>query len=643
MKKFLFNLLFFISYSLSYARVMSIDDVFSLKTIESVRLAPDRHAVLCTVKSINIISNIISSGIYLINTNSDPSNSVKIAAGSLPIWSPDSKTIAFLKSANGVVQIFSRPENGTNSEMLTYGPRDVAYFAWSPDGRYIAYTMPSLPISRDNNYLPSNIIVVDQTTQYQNLRIYDFEKKTNYQLTDGAFVITSFAWSPGCGSLAFSAKPSFKDQDSFFARLYTVDIKTASLQELVSEPGSYGAVRWSPDGRNIAFLSRNKPNDWLEQYRLKIIRLNSRIISDGIKDGRGDISSLYDWSSDGKFIYFQTEKGVTYQLCRVDTASGKTEQLTAGNSIFENFSFDKDFLKTAFIMEDSEHPPEIYISSIDDMNGQPLTAFNGTLKAIEKGETEIIQWKNGKWKLEGILVKPVDFQNGRKYPLLTIIHGGPTSCFSIRFLNGRTAYPAQVFAGLGYMVFMPNPRGSSGCGDKIRKANRLDWGGGDYRDILAGINMLFNKGLADKNRLGVMGWSYGGYLTAWTISHTNIFKAASVGGGISDIYSLYGTIDIPDWLDTFFKGPPYRQEILYLKHSPLYYAERIKTPVLIQHGGKDVRVPVSQAWELYTALKRRNIQTEFVIYQGQPHNIADPQMRKDCIQRNIDWFERFLK
>ena len=303
---------------------------------------------------------------------------------------------------------------------------------------------------------------------------------------------------------------------------------------------------------------------------------------------------------------------------------------------------------------DPTTPTEIYVTPTASYRPTRLTRSNPLLDSLSLGQMEPIRWKSKDGKeIEGILVKPVGFQQGRRYPLLTYVHGGPSGVFTLGFepqLGSAPVpvqagpYPIQVFAGMGYAVFMPNPRGSSGYGKAFRKANFKDWGYGDFQDIMTGIDHLVATGIADGSQLGIMGWSYGGYMTAWTISQTNRFKAASVGAGMPNLFSLHGNTDIPNALSAeYFGATPWKDREVYQRSSAIYFADNIRTPTLIQHGEKDDRVQLSQAWELYRALEVNDVPREFAVYPRQGHLIIEPKQQKDMLARNLRWFTKWVR
>jgi len=259
------------------------------------------------------------------------------------------------------------------------------------------------------------------------------------------------------------------------------------------------------------------------------------------------------------------------------------------------------------------------------------------------GRTESIRWRSFDGReIEGLLTYPVGYRPGSRVPLLTILHGGPPASFTQTFTGGVSAYPIAAFASAGFAVLRPNVRGSSGYGREFRYANLRDWGGGDFRDALAGIDALVHQGVVDADRLGVMGWSYGGYLTAFAITQTTRFRAASVGAGITDLISYVGTADIPGFVGSYFGGEFWDAPELWHDRSAVLNVKAVTTPTLIQHGENDLRVPISQGYELYTALKRRNVPVTMVVYPRQGHVIDEPKLQLDVMRRNLEWFRRWV-
>jgi dipeptidyl aminopeptidase/acylaminoacyl peptidase len=256
-----------------------------------------------------------------------------------------------------------------------------------------------------------------------------------------------------------------------------------------------------------------------------------------------------------------------------------------------------------------------------------------------------MSWKAPDGKdLEALVTYPVDYKEGTRVPLVVVVHGGPAGVFTRGYIGTLTPYPVAGFAARGYAVLRVNPRGSSGYGFDFRNANFQDWGGGDYRDIMSGVDALIARGVADEGRMGIMGWSYGGYMTSWVITQTQRFKAASVGAGVTNLVSFTGTADIPGFIPDYFGGEFWDEGGVdrWRAHSAMFQVQNVKTPTLIQHGEADLRVPVSQGYELYNALRRRGVPTRMVVYPRQPHGLQEPKFIEDAMRRNLEWFDRWV-
>jgi dipeptidyl aminopeptidase/acylaminoacyl peptidase len=293
-------------------------------------------------------------------------------------------------------------------------------------------------------------------------------------------------------------------------------------------------------------------------------------------------------------------------------------------------------------MDSPQMPSELYVTDSSFADFRQLTHTNPQAASFALGDTEVITWKSSDGiEIEGILLKPAGFIAGRKYPTLVVAHGGPAGAFTNNYRVGGLE-GGQLWAGQGWAVFYPNPRGSSNYGEKFLQANINDWGGGDYRDIMTGVDALIAKGIADPDRLAHIGWSYGGYMTAWVITQTNRFKAAMVGAGLTNMASMYGTNDIPNVLVTYFGGYPSKQTMpLYTARSAMTFIDNVQTPTLILHGGNDERVPTGQAYELFRGLKDRGKTTELVFYPREGHGIAEYYHQRDRLTRIHDWVTRY--
>jgi dipeptidyl aminopeptidase/acylaminoacyl peptidase len=289
-----------------------------------------------------------------------------------------------------------------------------------------------------------------------------------------------------------------------------------------------------------------------------------------------------------------------------------------------------------------QHAPDLYVSSFPRVDAQRVTDHNPQVAQLELGRSEVVRWraKDGA-EIEGILIYPVGYQAGQRVPLMASIHGGPSGVWSQAFPHSGNNYP-QVWAGKGWAVLLPNIRGSSGYGEKFQLSNLKDWGGMDYQDIQSGLDELVKRGVADPDRLAQSGWSYGGYMTAWTLTQTNRFKAVMVGAGLTDMFSMYSTNDLQRVLEGYFGEMPWNDLEAYRRASAMTFIKQAKTPTLIMHGAADTRVPMGQAQELYMGLKKNNVPVEMVVYPRENHGFTEPLHILDKMKRETEWFQKYL-
>ena len=297
-----------------------------------------------------------------------------------------------------------------------------------------------------------------------------------------------------------------------------------------------------------------------------------------------------------------------------------------------------------FAYENPSTAPEAFLVAVKGGTPQRVSRANDALPKLPLGETKVIRWKSKDGaEVEGLLTYPVDYEPGKKYPLILNIHGGPAGVFAENFIGRFAVYPLATFASRGYAILRPNPRGSGGYGKQFRFANVGDWGGKDYEDDMAGVDRVIAMGVADPDHLAVMGWSYGGFMTSWVVTHTDRFKAACVGAGVTNLWSFTGTADIPGFLPDYFGGEPWQQFQAFEQHSPITFVKNVKTPTLILHGEADVRVPTSQGYEFYHALKRMGATTKMVVYPRTPHGPREPKFILDIAQRNLEWVDHYAR
>jgi dipeptidyl aminopeptidase/acylaminoacyl peptidase len=632
-----------------------LDDLFRIRNIDDAQISPAGDRVAYVLSEIDAAKNKIQSNIWLIASAGGTPLRLTTNPGRdlMPRWSPDGKLIAFLSDRDGSNQIWLiHPDGGEAVKPLSI-EGGVSHIAWSPDGKKIAFLAlsPKPAAAEKSPKEDDEAIVYDADRPGLQLFAAEIASGKAIQLTHDSSAVVDFSWSPDGEEIAFAAQPSPRIPDLFRTDLFLVDLRTLAVRDLVKREGIDTFPRFSPDGRQVAFMSTDGSTDWIANWYLCLVPASG--------GAPRNITPKFDefmftpmWSPDGSKVLFLSPQGLRNQLYSVSAENGALSPLLSGDRVWENFSFSNTADRMAFLGGDASTPREVFTSKTDPFSPVRLTFSNPELQGIKLGVEEVVHWKSPDGlKLEGLLLLPRGYIEGTPLPLLTYVHGGPSGRFEASFSPQigfpypvqAECYPLQVFSGLGYAVFMPNPRGSYGYGEKFRKADRFDWGGGDYRDIMSGIDALVARRIADPERLGIMGRSYGGYMTGWIISQTARFKAACLGAGMSNLVSFYGETDIPGFMEYYWGNVPWRALDLYMRHSPISFAQNIKTPTLILHGEKDFRVPVPQAQELYRALKRNGVPVHLIIYPRQGHVAAEPKFMKDMMERSLEWFRRWVK
>ena len=638
-------------------RVPTIDDLIELPVPRDVQIAPDGNHVAYAVSQPKWKDNKYMWQLWLIKTEEEAkARQLTFAKQSSfsPRWSPDGEWLAFLSRRAGdkYTQIYRMSPFGGEAERLTELNTSATSIMWSPDGKYIAYrTVESesdADQKREEKY--GDYHVEDEDYNYYHLWIFCLSDKKSRKLTGGDdFHVTSFAWAPDSSRIAFSARPTPDMKDWDRSRIYVVELD--SLERTALTPEGCSAPRWSPDGQQIAFARYGSPSYYT----------NNQIC---VMDAKGGeirvIPTTFDediyldkWGTDG--IYFDARQRTMSHLFRMDPQSGEITQLTAKDIpgwTTHDYSFTSDFKRAALIASSATRYREVGIFEIEDQKGQVLTDFNKKVKEWQLGKRELLQWtsKDGT-PIEGVLTKPADFPREeesdgeveKKYPLLVIIHGGPASATRQELLDihSRRYYPIQQWVAKGGLVLQPNYRGSAGYGEAFRSLNVRNLGLADYEDIIAGVDALIAKGWVDPERVAAMGWSQGGYISAFISTYSDRFKAVSVGAGISNWVTDYVNTDVHNFTRQYLGNTPWEDMEIYRKTSPITYIKQANTPTLIQHGKYDSRVPIANAYELYQGLQDMGVETKMVTFPG-GHNPSKPRQARQIMQENLEWFNRWL-
>ncbi|HWP83505.1 MAG TPA: S9 family peptidase [Bacteroidota bacterium] len=573
-------------------------------------------------------------------------------SSSNPQFSPDGKYLSFTSSrgSDNKNQLWIMRLTGGEAEQITKAKSGIGSYRWSPDSKRIAYLMtdPETEQEEKEKKEKRDVQLVDGNFKYAHLYTITIEKdgkgeRKTKRLTGGSFHITSFDWSPDGKTIVFAHQVNPTVDVWPTMDISSVPSDSGALKPLVAWKGWDANPTYSPDGKWIVFASDNGDTKWARAYDLYLMPSSG---GEAKKLGETPDRSfgVIGWSADGKEIFVNETDRTSARVFAVPVGGGKPRVVTTGPGNYAGASFSEDGNSMGFIHQTPEMPPDVYVSSAKRFQPRKLTNVNADFPRLAMGKTEVITWKSRDGReIEGLLTYPVNYVKGRRYPLILNIHGGPAGVFTQGFTAAGATYPLQAFAQEGYAILRPNPRGSSGYGADFRRANMSDWGFGDFDDNETGIEKVIEMGIAHADSLVICGWSYGGYMTSFTITRTHRFKAASVGAGVTNLMSFVGTADIPSFLPSYFEGEFWDRMEVYMKHSAMFNVKNIKTPTQILHGERDARVPLSQGQELYIALKRRGVPVEMIVYPRMPHGLQEPKFILDAGKRMITWFNMHLR
>ncbi|MDB5387288.1 MAG: putative secreted peptidase [Planctomycetaceae bacterium] len=645
------------------------DLMLQVKRVGSVQVSPDGAQVAYTVREAVTWKDTSEYRTHIHVSNSVGGTGWQLTQGDKscddPQWSPNGEWIAFVSGRGGKKNLWLIRANGGEATQVTESKTDVSSFKWSPDGKFIAFTAADAPTGWDESRIQSKFDarVVDDNFKLNRLfltPVFDLPESPRYprQLTtanlqhvvgeSGRPGRPAFDWAPDGKTIVFAHTRTPTQDDWTSSDLSLLDVESGKVRPLLNSPAVEASPLYSPDGKSIAYLQSDNPPTWGGTRTVHVMGADgtgARQLADTM-DGFGRYSELIGWSKDGRQLYFTEVQGTALKIMSLPldgppVAINKNDGMSLGG-VFLNASR----THFGFGWEQLNQPCEAYLSPVEKFEPVVVSRIHQNLQHMPRCKTEIIRWKSTEGlEIEGLLTYPMGpqgYDKSKKYPLVVVIHGGPMGVFTQTFDANAATYPVAAFASKGYAVLRANVRGSSGYGKKFRYANYEDWGGGDFRDLMAGVDHVIGMGVADPERMGVMGWSYGGYLTSWTITQTKRFKAASVGAGVTNLVSFTGTADIPGFLPDYFHGEFWDKLDTYRKHSPMFHIKGVTTPTLIQHGDKDERVPLSQGQELYNALKRQGCVTKMIVYPRTPHGIEEPRLLQDSMNRNLDWFDEYL-
>jgi len=626
----------------------SFKDVLNLKSAGDPVISPNGKDILFTVTQPDWDKNRYDTEIWLSRDGGDPFQLTQTTdeSSNSPSWSPDGRWIAFLANRDGKSsQIYMINALGGEAVKLTNHKEGVNSYEWCPTSRQIAFTSTEPQSkemkSREKQY--GKFQVEDAEYKMTHLWIVDVEPGKTPEakrLTSGAdFTVGGFAWSPDGKKIAFDHRPDPLINSGPKSDISILDVESQKIAPLVTQPGSDSNPSWSPDGQWIAFATRMGETPYYVNGEIAKIPAAGGPITVLTSDF-DENPALVKWTKAG--IVFMGIKRVQFRFYLLNPSNGNVAEIAGPPEHIYGMSFSDDGKTVAFVGFGRTTLNEIYRAALDSWKPQAVTKLTDQVAGWKTGTREVIQWKSKDGaEIEGVLWKPEGFDPGRKYPLLVVIHGGPTGT-SIPTLVDAYVYPYLEWLAKGALILEPNYRGSAGYGEKFRSLNVRNLGVGDMWDVESGVDYLIAKGMADPQRLGAMGWSQGGYISAFLAANSTKFKAISVGAGISNWVTYYVNTDIHPFTRHYLKATPWDDMAIYLKTSPMTNIKKARTPTLIQHGENDRRVPIPNAYELFQGLQDMGVPTKLIVYKEFGHGISRPKEQLAATWHNWQWFAKYI-
>lgn len=629
-------------------RPMTPRDIIHLKQVADPQISPDGRLVVFSVREIDEKENLYQSDLWLVGAQSGEPLRLTYHPKDdrAPAWSPDGSLIAFLSEREEKAQVFVMSARGGEPWRLTEAKAGVSAFAWAPDGTAaIAYLAPDAPSEEEEKKQKAkdDERLIDKDFKVVHLWKVTLADKKPVRLSEGSFSLSDPQWSPDGREIAVVRYPTPKADDQRLSDILIVPAGGGAPRLLYANDGPDSAPRWSPDGKQIAFLSRDGKLPLPGTSSLYVIPAEGgspkRITDADLNPGSPR------WSPDGRAIWFTLGQGVRGVIASASAAGGRTTVQVEGAFVASSPSIASRAGTLAYLRQDPRSPNDVWVEPAGGAERAPAgqrTRMNPQLAEILLGQAKTWRWKSADGReIEGVLYLPPDYAAGKRVPLIVQAHGGPSGVYTLSFPGSWGSY-AHCYAGRGWAILQPNFRGSSNYGEAFLRLNVRDWGRGDFQDIMSGVDDLVARGIADPDRMAFHGWSYGGYLTAWTITQTTRFKAAACGAGLTNMFSMYSTNDLQRTLEDYFGGQPWDDNEAYHRASALYHIKKARTPTLILHGEKDERVPIGQAQELYMGLKKNGVPVEMVVYPREPHGLREPNHQLDKMEREMAWFERYV-
>jgi dipeptidyl aminopeptidase/acylaminoacyl peptidase len=651
--------------------VPTFEEVISLRGINAVSLSADGKHIAYTVQATDWNENRFDTEIWLSKNGGKPfplTNTSKNSSTN-PVFSPNGEWIAFLSDRGNKTQIHVLKVDGGEARAVTKEEEGIAAFEWHPSGNTFIFLKAEKEDKSkkerekryggferdDKDYTFSHLWEIEflpekpdpserpcyETVEENKQKAGCLEWPKAKRVTEGNFTVTSFSISPDGSKVAFGHQPDPLINSFVKADISVIDLADRKITAVVTNPSLDSFEDWSPDSKEILYnsnLNDSTSNFYTNSklFAINLITKESRQLARDLDEDLGGFS----WQPTG--IYASIWDKTKRPFYRIDPVTGNHSLALITPEQLYGYSFSKNGEKVALVGRNGDQLNEIFMADVTTGQPQKLTDMTSQTSGWKTAQSEVISWKSKDGAvIEGVLHKPANYDPTVKYPLLVMIHGGPTGVDTPTPVPGYV-YPVLQWLDKGCLVLRPNYRGSAGYGQSFRSLNVKNLGIGDMWDVMSGIDYLDKKGMIDKSKMGSMGWSQGGYISAFLTTNTNVFKAISVGAGISNWMTYYVNTDIHPFTRQYLKATPWSDESIYKKTSPITNINKARTPTLIQHGELDKRVPIANAYELLQGLRDNGVPSELIVYKGFGHGITKPKERLAAMWHNWQWFNKYV-
>jgi dipeptidyl aminopeptidase/acylaminoacyl peptidase len=647
---FAFNLLFLlqvVNVDGEVKRPLLPDDAIRVVRIGDVLITPDGEKVFYSESHLNWEKNTYKKTYFMVPfTGGTPREFIGKDGGKDFQFSPDGKHLSLLRDIDKNSQLFIMPITGGEALQVTSHRGGIEEYKWSRDCRKIFFTAKDVLDKKQQEQWEkgADAYYVDEgphgksAGKWRNLWVYDLKSKEEIRLTEEKFVIHDFELSPDGKYVALAARPNNRQNYPHLSELYLFDLEKKDLTRLTNNMAPESDIKWSPEGKTFLYRAPDDKEFELHNGFFWVMNPKTREIRKLNAQNQGEVDHVV-WMPDGKSILFNEVRGTNVNLFRLDTENDKITPLTDKIGTLRALAFSENRQKMVYSFSDFNKPADIYASDLSSYNAVRLTRANTWIEEEKQlGKGEVLRWKSSDGiEIEGIFIFPVDFKQGEEAPLILDIHGGPSGYFGNEF---DTFF--QLYSGLGYAVLGVNVRGSSGYGDEILRGLMGDVGGGEFEDLMSGVDHVIELGYVDPEHMGVKGWSWGGVSCGWVVTHTDRFKAASCGAGVFSWQAESGpgfNFDVSLW---YIGGNAWENPEEWRKRSALTYVKNVKTPTLLLHGSLDTTSSMNQSMIFYTALRDLGVPTRFMKFPRQAHGVREPRLRRILMIEEIKWMQKHI-